>query len=133
MTNEPEPNTRPLPQPSELVARLADAQKSAAELAKEGSPFWRLTRAQDAQYNEVYSVARFSDLLGEAAARIAYLEARLEVVPGMSEDADGIACRNDTTKLQADRVERLEAQLAKLQADGDKLAGQHRPQPQSAS
>ena len=51
-----------------------------------------------------------------AEAQIAKLQARLEVVPGWSEDADGIACRNDTIKLQDECI-------AKLQADGDKLAG----------
>ncbi len=49
-------------------------------------------------------------------AQIAKLQARLEVVPGWFEDADGIACRNDTIKLQDECI-------AKLQADGDKLAG----------
>ena len=44
-------------------------------------------------------------------ARVAYLEKRLEVVPGMSEDSDGIACRNDTIKIQDERIERLTVML----------------------
>lgn len=41
--------------------------------------------------------------------RLAALEARLEVVPGWSEDADGIACRNATIKMQDERLAALEA------------------------
>lgn len=125
MTNEPEPNTRageafdppctdcgdtgvtfqteractcdaatrPLPQPSELEADARTALIATAEAAAT-----HLKRALAAE------------------AQIAKLQARLEVVPGWSEDVDGIACRNDTIKLQDECI-------AKLQADGDKLAG----------
>lgn len=62
------------------------------------------------------AVALIDKTFHAQSAQIAKLQARLEVVPGWSEDADGIACRNDTIKLQDECI-------AKLQADGDKLAG----------
>ena len=43
------------------------------------------------------------------------LRKRLEVVPGWSEDADGIACRNDTIALQDARIEKLRARVAELE------------------
>jgi hypothetical protein len=52
----------------------------------------------------------------EAADRIEALERRLEVVPGWSEDADGIACRNDTIELQDDRITTLSRRLAEADA-----------------
>ena len=82
-----------VPQPSELEADARTALIATAEAAAT-----HLKRALAAE------------------AQIAKLQARLEVVPGWSEDADGIACRNDTIKLQDECI-------AKLQADGDKLAG----------
>lgn len=51
----------------------------------------------------------------EAADRIEALERRLEVVPGWSEDADGIACRNDTIKLQDNRITTLSRRLAEAE------------------
>lgn len=48
----------------------------------------------------------------EAIARIEYLEKRLEVVPGWSESADGISCRDDTIKLQDAHITKLETALA---------------------
>jgi len=47
-----------------------------------------------------------------AAARIEYLEKRLEIVPGLSETADGISCRDETIKLQDARITALETSLA---------------------
>ena len=99
MTNEPEPNTRPLPQPSELVER-----------AKRRIQLGKMTGSHTGSRLNIYQIAE------ELLTQIAKLQARLEVVPGWSEDADGIACRNDTIKLQDECI-------AKLQADGDKLAG----------
>lgn len=81
------------PQPSELEADARTALIATAEAAAT-----HLKRALAAE------------------AQIAKLQARLEVVPGWSEDADGIACRNDTIKLQDECI-------AKLQADGERLAG----------
>lgn len=43
--------------------------------------------------------------------RIDYLEHRLETEPGWSEDADGIACRDDTIRLQDKRIADLEQVL----------------------
>lgn len=43
------------------------------------------------------------------SARVTELEQRLEVVPGWSQDADGIACRDDTIKLLDAKVEALSA------------------------
>jgi hypothetical protein len=49
--------------------------------------------------------------LREAHNRIRYLEARLELVSEdgrrLTESCDGIACRDDTIKLQDDRISRL--------------------------
>ena len=50
--------------------------------------------------------------------RLAALEARLEVVPGWSEDADGIACRNATIKMQDERLAALEAKALDYIRDG---------------
>ena len=61
------------------------------------------------------AVALIDKTFHAQSAQIAKLQARLEVVPGWSEDADGIACRNDTIKLQDECI-------AKLQADGERLA-----------
>jgi hypothetical protein len=47
------------------------------------------------------------------------LRGRLEVVPGFSEDADGIACRDDTIALQDDRLMR---QRAKIEAQSAEIA-----------
>lgn len=130
MTNKPEPNTRPLPQPSELVERLrATIIQDVCELPDYNSPDDQpdllqctveelqiiLTRNLEA-FGQC-DLTDFAPLTNSALrAQIAKLQARLEVVPGWSEDADGIACRNDTIKLQDECI-------AKLQADGDKLAG----------
>ena len=48
---------------------------------------------------------------GLAAAEIARLKTRLEVVDGWSEDCDGIACRDDTIRLQDERIARLTAEV----------------------
>ena len=45
------------------------------------------------------------------ANEITRLRARLEVAPGWSEDADGIACRDDTIKLQDARIATLRRKL----------------------
>ena len=100
MTNKPEPNTRPLPQPSELVDLI---ERLESHMGKQ-DPQILLADCREAA----------SELRAQSV-QIAKLQARLEVVPGWSEDADGIACRNDTIKLQDECI-------AKLQADGDKLA-----------
>ena len=100
-TNKPEPNTRPLPQPSELVDLI---ERLESHMGKQ-DPQILLADCREAALE-----------LRAQSAQIAKLQARLEVVPGWSEDADGIACRNDTIKLQDECI-------AKLQADGDKLAG----------
>lgn len=55
-----------------------------------------------------------------AAARIEYLEKRLEIVPGLSETADGISCRDETIKLQDARIQALETSLA--EAEGRVIA-----------
>lgn len=55
-----------------------------------------------------------------AAARIEYLEKRLEIVPGLSETADGISCRDETIKLQDARITALETALA--EAEGRVIA-----------
>lgn len=52
----------------------------------------------------------------EAADRIEYLERRLEVVPGLSEDADGIACRDETIRLQDARIAAQAAEIERLNA-----------------
>lgn len=54
------------------------------------------------------------EMYREAATAIERLTARLEVVPGFSEDADGIACRDDTIRLQDERIARLTAREAEL-------------------
>ena len=94
-------NTRPLPQPSELVDLI---ERLESHMGKQ-DPQILLADCREAA----------SELRAQSV-QIAKLQARLEVVPGWSEDADGIACRNDTIKLQDECI-------AKLQADGDKLAG----------
>ncbi len=129
MANKPEPNTRPLPQPSELVERLrATIIQDVCELPDYNSPDDQpdllqftaeelqiiLTRNLEA-FGQC-DLTDFAPLTNSALrAQIAKLQARLEVVPGWSEDADGIACRNDTIKLQDECI-------AKLQADGERLA-----------
>lgn len=50
----------------------------------------------------------------EAADEIARLRKRLEVVEDWSEDADGIACRNDTIRLQDERIARLREERRRL-------------------
>ena len=75
-------------------------------------------RLQDAGY--VLVSPGFRKLAHEAAARIEYLGKRLEVVPGWSESADGISCRDDTIKLQDARIQALEASLA--EAEGRVIA-----------
>lgn len=56
--------------------------------------------------------------LHEAAAEITRLRARLEVEPGWSESADGIACRDETIRLQDARIASLRAELAEARAGG---------------
>ena len=88
MTNEPEPNTRPLTQPSEL----GTAWQSAVEETD------RLERELD--LTNVDHVAL-------------WLEANA-ISPPLTHQLGWVACRI---------TEAYEAQIAKLQADGDKLAG----------
>jgi hypothetical protein len=70
---------------------------------------------------EVLENARIIGASGEREAshmaRIAELEARLEVVPGLSQSADGIACRDDTIRLQDEQIASLRTQLAQQQED----------------
>lgn len=73
MTNKPEPNTRPLPQPSELVERLERIERD-----------FQLPPSIQSMQN----------------------------INAMDAASDAITY-----------ITQLEAQLAKLQADGDKLAG----------
>jgi hypothetical protein len=58
--------------------------------------------------------------LREAHNRIRYLEARLELVSEdgrrLTESCDGIACRDDTIKLQDDRISRLTTEGAEAKA-----------------
>mgnify|MGYP003441053730 CR=1 FL=1 len=128
-------NTRPLPQPSELVETPEAFNKKKERCLAYVEQHWKwgnLTRlgivnqlVRDG-FRQTWAIEQ-ADRIAPAAnqavahitqleAQIAKLQARLEVVPGWSEDADGIACRNDTIKLQDECI-------AKLQADGDKLAG----------
>ena len=53
-----------------------------------------------------------------AAAEITRLRARLEVEPGWSESADGIACRDETIRLQDAHITRLRAELAEARIHG---------------
>ena len=153
MANKPEPNTRPLPQPSELVdlvgcisktawllrLNLEDGDKRMAiensntmlSLIERGTAPDDLHSARTLHAEIAACITRQEGLGGDSLvcslgsylatcitqlkAQIAKLQARLEVVPGWSEDADGIACRNDTIKLQDECI-------AKLQADGERLA-----------
>lgn len=75
-------------------------------------------RLRDAGY--VLVSPGFRKLAHEAAARIEYLEKRLEIVPGLSETADGISCRDETIKLQDARIQALETSLA--EAEGRVIA-----------
>ena len=133
-------NTRPLPQPSELVERLLTVGDDHAVLMEsrdfdycagcptDGCHCKRAVAETLAVYSQaaaqiaklqIFADEQFkvdSEIQAHQQQQIAKLQARLEVVPGWSEDADGIACRNDTIKLQDECI-------AKLQADGDKLAG----------
>jgi DNA repair ATPase RecN len=89
MTTKPEPNTRPLPQPSELVERLrADAVVYHASMYEPETDdmFTLAYQWQDKKHRHV------NDLCGKL---------------------------NEA----ADHITQLEAQIAKLQAVGDKLAG----------
>lgn len=56
------------------------------------------------------------DLLAE----ITRLRERLEVVPGWSEDVDGIGCRDETIRLQDERIERLRTKLTEAHLRGVK-------------
>ena len=50
--------------------------------------------------------------------RVAVLEARLEVVPGVSlESSDGIACRDETIRLQDQRISRFLTEIEALRAE----------------
>ena len=62
-------------------------------------------------------------LLRALEAEVERLRKRLEVVDGWSEDADGIACRDDTIKLQDQRIEAQAAEIARLKAQAEKMAG----------
>lgn len=52
----------------------------------------------------------------EAVARIEYLEKRLEVQPEWGEDCDGIGCRDETIRLQDERMARQSAHIEALEA-----------------
>lgn len=60
---------------------------------------------------EVYRLRREAR---DQADEIARLRKRLEVVEDWSEDADGIACRNDTIRLQDERIARLREERRRL-------------------
>ena len=47
---------------------------------------------------------------------ITALKTRLEIADGWSEDADGIACRNDTIALQDARIARMQAEVERKDA-----------------
>ena len=53
----------------------------------------------------------------EAAAEITRLRARLEVEPGWPESADGIACRDETIRLQDARIASLRAEVDEARDD----------------
>ena len=75
--------------------------------------FWRWHMSSDDSSDLATAFARHRQPL---AARVAYLEKRLEVEPDWGEDCDGIACRNDTIKLQDVRIVRQSARVAELEA-----------------
>lgn len=52
------------------------------------------------------------ELCSKAADEIERLRARLEWTPEFGDDGDGIACRNDTIKLQDERISRLTERLS---------------------
>lgn len=54
----------------------------------------------------------------EAAAEITRLRARLEVELGWPESADGIACRDETIRLQDAQIASLRAELAEARIQG---------------
>ena len=64
--------------------------------------------------------AKGNALCRSAAAEITRLRERLEVVPGWSEDVDGIGCRDETIRLQDERIERLRTKLAEAHTRGVK-------------
>lgn len=52
----------------------------------------------------------------EALAKVAELEKRLEIPDAPFQAYDGIVCRDETIKLQDERIERLTATVAEMQA-----------------
>lgn len=69
----------------------------------------RETFPQNPEFGPVTAYQRA--MIHEAADALQYLSARLEVVPGFSESADGISCRDETIRLQVERIERLTTRL----------------------
>lgn len=62
--------------------------------------------------------AQLVRMVPQAAAEITRLRARLEVMPEWPESADGIACRDETIRLQDARIASLRAELAEARAGG---------------
>ena len=56
------------------------------------------------------------DFITEYQERIRELEARLEIESDLSEDHDGISCRDETIKLQDARIDRLAIRNKELEA-----------------
>jgi len=66
--------------------------------------------ASDLEWSELLAAAMDArDRLQSLTARVAELEARLEFDPEWGFDGDGISCRDDTIKLQDERLTRLKA------------------------
>lgn len=74
-------------------------------------------------YDDGFGSHRNDQTPFQAADRIEALEKRLEVVPGWSESADGISCRDDTIRLLDARIATLTTELTALRDAGDRLAG----------
>ena len=66
------------------------------------------------QPNSERSNDAVDDAMEHAADRLGYYMRRLEVVPDGNEGLDGIACRDETIKMQDDRIQALSAENEKL-------------------
>ena len=106
MTNEPEPNTRPLPQPSELVERLLTVGDDHAVLM-ESRDFDYCAGCPTDGCHCKRAVAETLAVYSQAAAQIAKLQ----------------IFADEQFKVDSEIQAHQQQQLAKLQADGDKLAG----------
>ena len=94
---------------------ITRADKVAAEgWAREQSPGLQMMLVKPRGLHEAFAahrIAHEAPLLAENER----LRARLEVVTGWSESADGISCRDDTIALQDARIEKLLARIAELE------------------